>query len=142
MKVLSNSLLLAVALEGSITTATASSVSVTASGAGLGSFFVDSNMAVVAEENPVLELSKTFSSINPIVLTFTVSHSEPAGGPNDLYDVYEHVTNGTTSTFTNFHLQITEPVGVPTHEVAFRSFNRADDFRPDFTPHFSLEPPS
>jgi hypothetical protein len=143
MKVLPNSLLLAIALGGPIATATASSVSVTASGAGLGSFFVDSNKGVVEKEHPTLELVKTFSNNNPVALTFTVSHSEPTGPSYDLYDVFEAINNDTTSTFTNFHLQITEPVGVPAHGVAFRSFNLPlSSFAPNFTPSFALDSPA
>ncbi len=139
MKVLSNSLLFTIVFGGSIATATASSVitSVTASGAGLGSFSVDEN-GIVDGFNE-LDLSKTFSSVNPIALTFTVAHTEAAGTP---YDVYENITNGTTSIFTDFHLQITEPVGAPTNGVVFTSVDPADEFGPDFTPSFALDLPS
>lgn len=98
MKVLSRSLLLALVFGGSIATATATASSVitdvAASGAGLGSFSVDRNGIVDGLSR--LDLSKTFASVNPIALTFTVAHSEAAGTP---YDVYEAITNGTTSTF-------------------------------------------
>lgn len=139
MKVLSNSLLLAMILGGSIATATASSVitSVTASGAGLGSFSVDKNEIVDGFNE--LDLSKTFSSVNPITLTFTVAHSDEAGTP---YDVFEEITNGTASPFTDFHLQITEPVDPPNNEVVFTSFDQDNEFSPDFTPSFELDSPS
>lgn len=143
MKVLSNSLLLAVAFGGSITTATASSVSVTASEAGLGSFSVDFN-GINKSGYHQLDLSKTFSSVNPIVLTFTVSHSDPSGREAyNIYDIYEDITNNTTSAFTEVHLQITEPVGTPSNGVKFQSFDPADQgFGPDFTPSFALDSPS
>ena len=140
MKVFLNGLILVTVIGGPIATATASSVvtSVTASGAGLGSFSVDKN-GVVDGFNE-LDLSKTFSSVNPIALTFTVAHSEALGTP---YDVYEAITNGTTSTFTDFHLQIIEPVNTPTNGVVFTSFDTADrEFGPDFTPSFALDSPS
>lgn len=136
MKKLSNALLLALVLGGSIATATASSVitSVTASGAGLGSFSVDQN-GIVNGFNE-LDLSKTFASVNPIALTFTVAHSEAAVTP---YDVYEAITNGTTSTFTDFHLAITEPVGSATQGVVLTSFDPNDALGPDFIPSFALD---
>ena len=140
MKKLSKALLLAIVLGGPIATAGASSVitSVTASGPGLGSFSVDKN-GVVDGFNE-LDLSKTFSSVNPIALTFTVAHSGATGTP---YDVYEAITNRTTLTFTDFHLQITEPGGAPTHGVVFNSFDPTDsEWGPDFTPSFALDSPS
>ena len=140
MKKLSKALLIAIVFGGSTSTAGASSVitSVTAGGPGLGSFSVDKN-GVVDGFNE-LDLSKTFSSVNPIALTFTVAHSDVAGTP---YDVYEAITNRTTSAFTDFHLQITEPGGAPTHGVVFNSFDPTDsEWGPDFTPSFALDSPS
>ncbi len=131
MKVLPNSLLLAMILGGPIATATASSVitsATTASGAGLGSFSVDE----------VEDLITTFSSVNPITLTFTVTRSEASGTP---YGVNEDITNGTSWPFTNFHLQITDGPDAPPNGVVFTSFDPNDASGPNFMPSFTLDPP-
>lgn len=135
MKVLSNSLLLALILGGSIATATASSFiqSVTASGAGLGTF----SPILRGLDNP--DLFITFSSVNPITLTFEVASGE---GSVTSYDIKEEIINNTASLFKGFHLSITDIEGKPIDKVAFTSFNANDDLPPDFSPSFTLDPPS
>lgn len=69
-----------------------------------------------------LDLSKTFNSINPITLTFTVAHSVGNGGS---YDIIEAITNNTGTAFSDFHLSITEPANAPGNGVVFTRFNSA-----------------
>ena len=54
-----------------------------------------------------MDLAKTFSSINPISLTFAVAHENGTGG--NPYAVTEAVTNNTGQAWTDFHYSITEP---------------------------------
>ncbi len=140
MKVTFRTLVFAMLLGGSITNVSASAVitDVTASGAGLGSFSVDDNG--VASDGNFLDLSKTFSSVNPITLTFTVAHSEATGTP---YNVNEVIKNNSASAFTDFHLHIDEPAN-SARGVVFTSFNSSSslDTVPDFTPNFTLDSPS
>ena len=93
----------ALTFGGSISTASAAGVitDITASGAGLGSF----NFSI-DEANRVLDLTKVFDSVDPIVLTFTVEHST---GPGNPYTVKETVTNSTNEHWTDFHYTIGEP---------------------------------
>lgn len=93
----------ALAFGGSISSASAAGVitNITESGAGLGSF--DFN---IDEANRALDLTKTFDSVNPIVLTFTVEHST---GPGNPYMVAEAVTNNTGQDWGDFHYTIGEP---------------------------------
>jgi hypothetical protein len=93
----------ALTFGGSISTASAAGVitDITASGAGLGSF----NFSI-DETNRVLDLTKVFDSIDPIVLTFTVEH---ATGPGNPYTVAETVTNNTGQDWVDFHYTIGEP---------------------------------
>jgi hypothetical protein len=105
MNNLSKLVITALALGGSISTATAAGVitDVTASGPGLGSFSVLSNTT-----NPnALDLSKTFDSLNPITLTFTVAHTD--GGPGNPYAVTEAIKNNTGQNWVDFHFAINEP---------------------------------
>src|SRR6185312_17042499 len=87
----------ALTFGGSISTASAAGVitDITASGAGLGSF----NFSI-DEANRVLDLTKVFNSVDPIVLTFTVEHST---GPGNPYAVKETVTNSSSQLWTDFH---------------------------------------
>ncbi|SEM83073.1 PEP-CTERM protein-sorting domain-containing protein [Nitrosospira multiformis] len=93
----------ALAFGGSISAASAAGVitNITASGAGLGSF--DFN---IDDDDRTIDLSKTFDSVNPIVLTFTVGHDT---GPGNPYTVSEAVTNSTGQDWIDFHYAIGEP---------------------------------
>jgi len=93
----------ALTFGGSISTASAAGVitDITASGAGLGSF----NFSI-DEADRVLDLTKVFNSVDPIVLTFTVEHGT---GPGNPYAVKETVTNSTNELWTDFHYTIGEP---------------------------------
>lgn len=140
MKGTLRTLVFAMLVGGAIANASASAVitDVTASGAGLGSFSVDDNG--VAIDGNFLDLSKTFSSVNPITLTFTVAHSEATGTP---YNVNEVIKNDSPSTFTGFHLNIDEPA-TSGSGVVFTQFDSSNslDSVPDFTPNFTLDSPS
>jgi hypothetical protein len=105
MNKLSKAVIAALAFGGSISTASAAGVitDVTASGGGLGSFDVLSNTT----DPNVLDLTKTFDSLNPIVLTFTVAHTE--GGAGNPYSVTEAITNNTGQSWVDFHYSIQEP---------------------------------
>lgn len=111
-------LVAALAFGGSISTASAAGVitDITASGGGLGTFDVLSNTT----DPNVLNLSKTFDSLNPIVLTFTVGHAE--GGPGNPYTVTEAIVNNTGQSWTDFHFSITEPANGG-QGVVFTNFN-------------------
>jgi hypothetical protein len=105
MNTLSKAVVAALVFGGSISTASAAGVitDITASGGGLGSFETLSNTT-----NPnVLDLTKTFDSLDPIVLTFTVAHTE--GGAGNPYAVTEAITNNTGQSWVDFHYSITEP---------------------------------
>lgn len=105
MNNLSKLVIAALAFGGSISTASAAGVitGVTASGEGLGTFEILSNTT----DPNALDLTKTFDSINPIVLTFTVGHID--GGPGSPYTVTEAVTNNTGQSWIDFHYSIQEP---------------------------------
>jgi hypothetical protein len=105
MNNLSRLAITALIFGGSISTASAAGVitDITASGPGMGTFDVMSNTV----DPNVLNLSKTFDSVNPIVLTFTVAHTE--GGPGNPYTVTEAITNSTGQSWVDFHFAISEP---------------------------------
>ena len=96
-------LIAALAFGGSISTATAAGdvTDVTASGAGLGSF--DKGVIGAAR---TLDFTKSFDSVNPITLNFSVDHGT---GPGDPYSVTENITNNTNQAWTDFHFTINEP---------------------------------
>jgi hypothetical protein len=96
-------LITALAFGGSISTASAAGdvTNVTASGGGLGSF--DKGVIGAAR---TLGFTKTFDSLNPITLSFTVAHGT---GPGDPYTVTENITNNTNQAWTDFHFAINEP---------------------------------
>ena len=118
MNIQTKSLIAALLFGGSISAASASAVitDITASGPGLGSFSVLANTT----NDKGLDLSKTFDSVNPITLTFTVAHSVGNGGS---YDVIESITNNTGTAFSDFHLSITEPTDASGNGVVFTGFN-------------------
>ncbi len=118
MNIQTKSLIAALLFGGSISAASASAVitDITASGPGLGSFSVLAN----STNDKGLDFSKTFDSVNPITLTFTVAHSVGNGGS---YDIIEAITNNTGTAFSDFHLSITEPTNAPGNGVVFTSFN-------------------
>ena len=118
MNKLSKTIIAALILGGSISTATASSVitDITASGPGMGSFSVMAS----STNDKGLDFTKVFDSVNPITLTFTVAHSVGNGGS---YDVVESLTNSTGTAFSDFHLSITEPTDASGNGVVFTSFN-------------------
>lgn len=121
MNIRSKLLVAALAFGGSISTASAAGVitDITASGGGLGSFEVLSNTT----DPNVLNLSKTFDSIDPIVLTFTVGHMD--GGPGNPYTVTETITNNTGQSWIDFHFSITEPA-TGGQGVVFTNFNNSE----------------
>jgi hypothetical protein len=106
--------LAAIIVSSAITTATASPIitAITASGPGLGSFTPTINNTA-----GTLNLSKTFGSVAPITLIFTVAHSDGPGGP---FATTESILNNTGVAFTDFHYDI---VGDP--GVVFTMFNQS-----------------
>ena len=88
---------------GSVSTASASAdiSNITASGLGLGTFSWN-----LSGGN--LTINKTFDSVNPIDLEFTVVHGTGAPGIN----VTELITNNTGVDWTDFHFTISGHSGV------------------------------
>lgn len=103
MNTMSKAFVAALVLGGSISTATAGGVitNITATDTSGGTF----DSGIIGDHT--LDLAKTFSSINPISLTFTVAHENGTGG--NPYAVTEAVTNNTGQAWTDFHYSITEP---------------------------------
>ena len=121
MNIKSKLLIVALAFGGSISNASAAGVitDITASGAGLGTFGIDLNTI----DPNVLDLSKTFNSLDPIILTFTVGHTD--GGPGNPYVVTEAITNNTGQSWADFHFSITEPA-TGGQGVVFTNFNNSE----------------
>ena len=90
---------------------------ISASGPGLGSF-----SSQIDEDNRSIDLLKTFESLNPITLTFTVEHST---GPANPYEVSEEITNNSGVDWRDFHFEIVEPPDAPGNGVVFTSFNQS-----------------
>ncbi|MBA4143047.1 MAG: PEP-CTERM sorting domain-containing protein [Nitrosospira sp.] len=114
-------LIVALAFGGSITTASAAGVitGVTVTGGGGGTFDV-----INLTNNPnVLDLTKSFNSLDPIALTFTVGHTQ--GGAGNPYVVTETITNNTGQTWIDYHFTITEPT-TGGQGVVFTSFNNSE----------------
>ena len=105
MNNLSKLVIAALAFGGSISTASAAGVitNITASGEGLGSF----ESFLIDNTSNTIDLSKTFGSVAPIVLTFTVGHMD--GGTGSPYTVTEAITNNTGQSWLDFHYSIQEP---------------------------------
>jgi hypothetical protein len=105
MNVKLKALVVALALGGSISTASAAGVitGVTVNDGAGGTFDVIN----LGTDPNVLDLSKAFNSLDPISLTFTVGHIN--GGPGNPYVVTETITNNTGDTWVDYHFTITEP---------------------------------
>jgi hypothetical protein len=120
MNIKIRALVAALAFGGSISAASAAGVitGVTVND-GTGSTFDVINLGA----NPnVLDLSKAFSSLDPISLTFTVGHTN--GGPGNPYVVTETITNNTGQTWLDYHFTITEPT-TGGQGVVFTNFNNS-----------------
>jgi hypothetical protein len=138
MNVTTKLLLVAMVFGGSVTTATAAPVitDVTASGAGLGSFSLNSLGGSIG----LVDFSSTFASASAITYTFTVGHSDNGFSS---YHVVEDIKNGTTAPFTGLHLQLVEPENAPANGIVFNSFDASnEDIGPEFPPEFTLDLPS
>jgi hypothetical protein len=104
MNKISKALIAALVFGGSVSTATAAGVitkieatDTTGGTLDLSSIGTDRN----------IDLTKTFTSINPITLTFTVEHQ--SGGEGSPYSILENVVNNTGQAWGDFHYSITEP---------------------------------
>ena len=119
MNTLSKAIIAALVFGGSISTATAGGVitGVTASGPGMGSF----DAGVIDPNDHSLDFTKSFDSVNPITLTFTVAHTDGGGNP---YSVAEALTNNSGVAWNDFHYSITEPPH-PGNGVVFTGFNQS-----------------
>ena len=117
MNTLSKAIIAALVFGGTISTASAGGVitNITATDLSGGTF----NSGVIGDHT--LDISKTFSSINPISLTFTVAHQDTTGG--NPYVVNENVLNSTGTTWNDFHYSITEPA--QGQGVVFTEFNKS-----------------
>ncbi|MEO6562416.1 MAG: PEP-CTERM sorting domain-containing protein [Nitrosospira sp.] len=118
MNKLSKAIIAALVFGGSISTATAGGVitGVTASGPGMGSF----DAGLIDPHDHSLDFTKSFDSVNPITLTFTVAHTQGGGSH---YSVAEALTNNTGVAWTDFHYSISEPV--KGQGVVFTEFNHS-----------------
>jgi hypothetical protein len=112
-------LVAALALGGSISAASAGGVitGVTVNDDTGGTFKVN----LGANPN-VLDISKAFTGLDPISLTFTVGHTN--GGPGNPYVVTESITNSTGQTWLDYHFSITEPT-TGGQGVVFTNFNNS-----------------
>ena len=96
---------------------------VSASGAGCTTFATcaGSFTNTINDTTRSIDLAKTFNTVNPITLTFTVGHSTGADtGPATPYTVTEAITNQTGVPFTDYHMAINEPA--PPNGVVFSNF--------------------
>ncbi|SFN31814.1 PEP-CTERM protein-sorting domain-containing protein [Nitrosospira briensis] len=103
MNKMSKVVIAALAFGGSISTASAAGVITDVTASGGGTFNLISNTT----DPNVLDLSKTFNSLDPMVLTFTVGHID--GDPGNPYTVTEAITNNTGQSWVDFHFSIQEP---------------------------------
>ena len=102
MKTLSKAVIAALVFGGSVSAANAGGVitNISALDTSGGTF----NSGLITDHN--IDLDKTFTSINPISLTFTVAHTDGGGNP---YSVAESILNNTGVAWTDFHYSINEP---------------------------------
>jgi len=113
-------LVAALVFAGSISTASAGGVitGVTVNDGGGGTFDVIN----LGTDPNVLDLSKAFTSLDPISLTFTVGHTD--GGSGGPYAITETITNNTGQTWLDYHISITEPT-TGGQGVVFTNFNNS-----------------
>ena len=116
MKTLSKAVIAALVFGGSVSAANAGGVitDIIATDSSGGTF----NSGVIGD-NHNIDISKTFTSIDPISLKFTVEHQD--GGTGNPYSIAESVLNNTGVTWTDFHYSITEPD--QGNGVVFTGFN-------------------
>lgn len=121
MNVKIKALVVALAFAGSISTASAAGVitDVTINDGAGGTF----DLANLGTDPNVLDLSKIFTSLDPISLTFTVGHTD--GGSGGPYAITETITNNTGQTWLDYHISITEPT-TGGQGVVFTNFNNSN----------------
>jgi len=120
MNVKLKTLVAALVFAGSISTASAAGVitGVTVNDGAGGTFDVIN----LGTDPNVLDLSKAFTSLDPISLTFTVGHTN--GGSGGPYAITETITNNTNYTWVDYHFAITEPT-TGGQGVVFTNFNNS-----------------
>ena len=120
MNVKMKALVVALAFAGSISTASAAGVitDVTINNGAGGTF----DLTDLGTDPNVLDLSKIFTSVDPISLTFTVGHTN--GGSGGPYAITETITNNTGQTWLDYHISITEPTNGG-QGVVFTNFNNS-----------------
>ncbi|PTR15438.1 MULTISPECIES: PEP-CTERM sorting domain-containing protein [unclassified Nitrosospira] len=120
MNVKFKALVAALAFGGSISTASAAGVitDVTVNNGAGGTF----ELTNLGTDPNVLDLSKAFTSLDQISLTFTVGHTN--GGPGNPYVVTETIANNTGQTWLDYHFIITEPT-TGGQGVVFTNFNNS-----------------
>lgn len=120
MDVKIKALVAALVFAGSISAASAAGVitDVTINDGAGGTF----DLTNLGTDPNVLDLSKAFSSLAPITLTFTVGHTNGGGG--NPYVVTETITNNTNYTWVDYHFAITEPT-TGGQGVVFTNFNNS-----------------
>ena len=113
-------LVAALVFAGSISTASAGGVITDVKiNDGAGGTFDLTNLGT---DPNVLDLSKVFSSLDPISLTFTVGHTN--GGSGGPYAITETITNNTGQTWLDYHISIIEPT-TGGQGVVFTNFNKS-----------------
>jgi hypothetical protein len=129
MKTLSKAVIASLVFGGSVSVANAAGVitNITATDLSGGTFDSQS----ISGHN--IDLDKTFTSINPISLTFTVSHEDGSGG--NPYSFTESVLNNTGQLWTDFHYSIVEPDRG--QGAVFTQFNTGSTFG-----NFTLDDPN
>jgi hypothetical protein len=120
MNVKMKALVVALAFAGSISTASAAGVitDVTINNGAGGTF----DLTDLGTDPNVLDLSKIFTSVDPISLTFTVGHNN--GGSGGPYSITETITNNTGQTWLDYHISIIEPT-TGGQGVVFTNFNNS-----------------
>ena len=120
MNVKMKALVVALAFAGSISTASAAGVitDVTINNGAGGTF----DLTDLGTDPNVLDLSKIFTSVDPISLTFTVGHNN--GGSGGPYSITETITNNTGQTWLDYHISIIEPT-TGGRGVVFTNFNNS-----------------
>ena len=113
-------LVAALVFAGSISTASAGGVitDVTINDGAGGTF----DLTNLGTDPNVLDLSKVFTSLDPISLTFTVGHTN--GGSGGPYAITETITNNTGQTWLDYHISIIEPT-TGGQGVVFTNFNNS-----------------
>lgn len=104
MNKFSKAVIAALLFGGSVSVATAGGVITKIEATGTTGGTLD--LSTIGTDHNI-DLTKTFTSLNPITLTFTVGHENGTGGAP--YSIVENVINQTGQAWADFHYTIGEP---------------------------------